>query len=231
MRFRRLLVFLALGLAPVAALAMTPLRVMPLEPPDGAVRGAHPVFLLGFSGIEDDRLREARFRIELSTDRFRSEAYVFDQREHRAGWVPGEPGRMLYRPRRPLADGDYVWRVSYWNGLRWVGGQDSFHLRIDTVPPADVPGLRLSFRRESGLVELAWEPVTLDREGETEHVERYHVYRYEEGPPFPVVRRHEIGSTPDLTLPESEPSSKGKALVFYRVTAEDRAGNEPLRRD
>ena len=64
--------------------------------------GAHPVFALAYEGIEDDQLGRARFRIVLSEDRFRTEAYVFDQVEQRAGWLPGEPGRMLYRPRRPI---------------------------------------------------------------------------------------------------------------------------------
>jgi hypothetical protein len=204
--------------------------VAPFDPPDGAVSGARPVFTLAYSGIEDSELREARFRIVLSLNRFRSEVYVFDQREFRAGWVPGEAGHMVYRPRQPLQDGEYEWRVSLWDGVRWREGQQTFRLRIDTLPPADVEGLCLTYHRGADEVELRWDPVVLDRQGGAEFVARYHIYRYTGDPPYPVVLPLRAGSSP---MPEwIDTTSRGaERLVMYRVTAEDEAGNEPLRRD
>jgi hypothetical protein len=210
--------------------AQSPKEVAPLDPLDGAVSGERPVFTIGYSGIEDSDLREARFRIVLSLDRFRSEAYVFDQHELRAGWLPGEPGQMLYRPRRPLDDGEYEWRVALWDGVHWLEGQQTYSLRIDTIPPADTEGLRLTYDRADDLVELRWDPVVLDRQGSAEFVARYHIYRYTGDPPYPVVRPLRAGSTP---TPEWTDATRAGAerLVMYRVTAEDEAGNEPLRRD
>jgi hypothetical protein len=199
--------------------------VFPLDPPHGTVTGANPVFQVGYSGIQERDLRAARFRIVLSDDHFRSNAYVFDQRDRRSGWIPGEPGRMVYRPRRPLRDGDYQWRVAVWNGVSWEEGQQTFNLRIDTVPPAPVEGLLLQLEPADGAVRLTWDPVALDSEGGSEFVARYHVYRYTTGPPYPVAVPLRRGSTPvpgwtDDAVP---PTSR---LVLYRVTAEDEAGNE-----
>lgn len=212
------------------ALALIEGRVFPLDPPDETVSGAHPVFKVGYDGIDDRQLRQARFRIALSEDGFRSEAHVFDQRERKVGWIPGEPGCVLFRPRLPLADGDYEWKVALWNGLGWDEGTETRRLRIDTVPPADVEGLRVEFDRSGGSLRLFWEPVFLDSEGRSEFVARYHVYRYAEGPPYPVVRVFRAASTPEHSwIDEDETGPAG--LVLYRVTAEDAAGNEPLRRD
>lgn len=227
---RRLLAVLAVCALPAVSGAQDPQRAEPADPPDGAVTGSRPVFQIEYSGIEDSALREARFRIEISTDDFRGTEYVFDQRERASGWVPGEPGRMVYRPRLPLADGSYEWRAARWNGLRWVSGLKTSEFRVDTVPPEDVDGLTLS-RGPDGGVELRWRAVTADREGGTEHVARYHVYRYAAGPPFRVARHHEIGSTQDLELLDNLAGTVEARLIFYRVTAEDLAGNEPLRRD
>jgi len=205
-------------------------RVFPLEPPDDAVSGANPVFRVGYEPGEADRERNARFRIVLSEDGFRSEAYVFDQRERRAGWLPGGPGSVLFRPRRPLADGDYEWKVARWNGLAWEEGSAVRRLRIDTVPPADVEGLRVDRDARSGSLRLSWDPVFLDRDGGSEFVARYHVYRYVEGPPYPVLPALRVASGPQHSWTDDEDTSRVR-LVLYRVTAEDAAGNEALRRD
>jgi hypothetical protein len=210
--------------------AQTALRVLPVDPPDGAVTGPRPVFSVGYGGIDDADLRRARFRIALSEDGFRSEAYVVDQLERRTGWLPGGAGSMLYRPRRPLRDGTYEWRVSVWDGVGWQEGQRTFSLRVDTVPPAAVEGLRLHLDRTNGTVGLTWDPVVLDRRGGPEFVSRYHVYRYTRGPPFPVARPLRAGSTPTPAWNETA-TAPGARLVLYRVTAEDEAGNEPLRRE
>jgi hypothetical protein len=193
------------------------------------VTGAHPVFSLAYEGLADERLAQARFRIVLSEDRFRTETYVFDQVEERAGWLPGEPGRVLYRPRRPLRDGDYEWRVFSWDGLAWRQGADSFDLRIDTVSPADVEDLRLVYERSTGTIEMTWSPVVLDQQGGPEFVARYHVYRYTGDPPYRVAVPLRAASTlqPEWTVETGGETAK---LVLYRITAEDEAGNEPLRR-
>jgi hypothetical protein len=166
----------------------------------------------------------------LSEDGFRSEAYVFDQRESKAGWLPGESGSVLFRPRRPLADGVYEWKVALWNGLTWNEGPAARKLRVDTVPPAPVPGLRLEWNPADSTLRLSWEPVFLDRDGGAEFVARYHVYRYTHGPPYPVVRALRVGSTPEHAWTGQETATE-PGLVLYRVTAEDEAGNEALRRD
>jgi hypothetical protein len=188
------------------------------------------VFRIGYDGIDGARLRQARFRIVLSEDGFRSAAYVFNQRERKAGWLPGEPGCVLYRPRRPLADGSYEWKVALWNGLGWDEGRDTRRLRIDTVPPADVEGLVMERDESGGALRLSWDPVFLDREGRAEFVARYHVYRYVAGPPYPVVRALRAASTPAHSWTDEDDAGPAR-LVLYRVTAEDEAGNEPLRRD
>jgi hypothetical protein len=229
-RAAALLVAAGLTLFAPAAVRAQPLpEASPASPPDGAVRGAHPVFSLSYEGIEDLQLSQARFRIVLSEDGFRSEAYVFDQTEQRAGWLPGEPGRMIFRPRRPIRDGTYQWRAFAWDGMSWRPGRGSHTLRVDTIPPADVEDLRLELARESGTLELSWRPVSLDREGGPEFVDRYHVYRYTGEPPYRVavpLRAASVLATGWTT----EIATETGGLVLYRVTAEDEAGNEPLKR-
>jgi hypothetical protein len=205
-------------------------RVAPIEPPDGAATGSKPVFQISFSGIEDRDVRRARFKIALSTDGFRSESLVFDQRRRRSGWVPGEQGRMIFRPRKPIADGTYEWRAWLWDGAEWTGGGDTFSLRIDTVPPAEVEGLRLSYDAERSSVFLSWQPVAFDCEGGAEYVSRYHVYRYDRGPPFPLVPAFEIGETTAHEFAVSGEGLSGASLLVYRVVAEDDAGNVAGRR-
>jgi hypothetical protein len=205
--------------------------VAPIEPPDGTATGARPVFLISYSGIEDRDLRHARFKIALSSDGFRSETIVFDQRRRRSGWVPGEPGRMVFRPRRPIVDGSYEWRAWIWDGADWSGGLETFKLRIDTVPPADVEGLMLSYDDERSSLFLKWNPVGLDAMGGAEYVSRYHVYRYDEGPPFPLLPAFLIGETVEPEIAVSGEALSGASLLVYRVVAEDEAGNVAGRRD
>jgi len=51
-----------------------------------------------------------------------------------------------------------------------------------------------------------------------------------EGPPYPVARVHRAASTAEHSWVD-EDDTQQTGLVLYRVTAEDSAGNEPLRRD
>ena len=95
---------------------------------------------------------------------------------------------------------------------------------------SDALSVRIASEPADGRLWLSWQPVALDREGRAEWVARYHVYRYVEGPPYPVVRAFRIGSTPEHAWIDDEPPA-GPGLVLYRVSAEDEAGNEALRRD
>lgn len=224
-----------LTLAALTALAARPLaagnekQVYPLDPPDGAVVNSRPVFQLAYEGIDSGALRASRFRIALSSDGFRNESLIFDQREAATGWAHAEPGKVLYYPRHPVPDGEYQWKVWRWDGVGWIEGRRSFSLRVDSVAPADVEGLRIEYDHARGRYDLKWKPVTLDRNGDPEYVARYHVYRYDKGPPFPAVSLLEIGVSeiPELTLDEDRAERAASApLLFYRVVAEDEAGNQ-----
>lgn len=211
-------------MAPDSA-AQTPVSIAPAAPPDGSVNGSRPVFAISYDGIEDRLLRQARFRIVLRDEGSDDDAYIYDQREQNAGWIPGEPGHVIFRPRSPIADGSYSWRVSFWNGARWVDEPRAYRLRIDTVPPAEVGGLMLTLDRDAGSVTLSWDPVVFDREGLPEYVARYHLFRYASGPPWPLARAYRVATTPDPVWMDA-PTKDDSRLVLFRVTAEDEAGNE-----
>lgn len=228
---RRLLVSIAplLVLLAAAARAQTVNDVYPVDPPDGGTAGIRPMLQVGAQGTD---LAKMRFRIEMSRDDFETIAYAFDQKEEPAGWtftaLAGENG-AVYRVRTPLQDGSYTWRAAAWNGVDWVHGRKISRLRIDGVPPADVAvRMRVDPRRKSVLLE--WDAVTVDRDGRPEVVNRYKVYRYERRAPFFVVRPFEIGTTDGLSFEDGSPQALGTGLLFYKVTAEDAAGNEPERR-
>jgi hypothetical protein len=217
---------LALALGVGAVPAQQQVEVFPLEPSDRAVVGPRSVFHVGYRGLGEDAPRGRRFRIVLKAEWIDGESFVFDQRNERGGWTPGEPGRMLYRPRRPLPDGSYTWSVAIWSGTVWTESTEDFRLRVDSVPPAAVAGLGIRYDHESEIVELEWEPVTLDAEGGAEFVARYHVYRYPRADLRAQVRPYEVVTTEQtrVSLPVEAPQQE--KIWFYRVTAEDLAGNE-----
>jgi hypothetical protein len=198
--------------------------VYPLRPADQVVAGARPVFGIGYSGLDESELRRMRFRLTLTRVGSRDETYDFDQRKRRSGWIPGEPGEMLFRPPWPLADGSYRWEAWAWDGVRWVDGGEARRIRVDTVPPAEVAGLRASYDAERKSMRLTWEPVTLDRDGAPEFVTRYRVYRYTRGPQLPRVRPFEIGTTETPSFVDEGPLPDVR-LVVYKIAAEDEAGN------
>ena len=66
--------------------------------------------------------------------------------------------------------------------------------------------------------------MTLDRDGRPEYVARYHVFRYERLSAFRGVRSHEIGTTEQPRFTDENPPA-GTKLLYYRVIAEDEAGN------
>jgi hypothetical protein len=210
------------GTEPVATVD----RVSPLLPEDGAVTGPRTLFEIGYDTLGEPHPRDLRFRIRLDPLRDDGSRHVFDQRKSRSGWLVGEPGRMLYRPTRPLADGAYRWNVAVWNGVEWVTHARPFKLKIDSVPPADVEDLSVERDTPEGRALIEWSPVTLDRNGRPEFVSLYHIYRYERGSPVRRVRVHEIATVEEPRFVDSDPRAIREPLLFYRVTAEDEAGNE-----
>lgn len=199
-------------------------RVFPLRPADEAVAGARPVFGIGYAGLDEPDLRRMRFRLTLTELGSQDETYEFDQRKRKSGWLPGEEGEMLFRPPWPLADGTYRWQAWAWDGLRWVEGGPPRRIRIDTVPPAEVEGLRASYDAARRAMLLEWQPVTLDRDGGPEFVTRYRVYRSARGPRLPRVQPFEIGVTYTPSFVDEGPLPDAR-LVVYQVAAEDEAGN------
>jgi hypothetical protein len=210
--------------------AQTVDRVFPVAPEDGGFAGPRPTLQVGVEGSE---LGKIRFRIELSADGFETVAHTFDQQEDPAGWVftalGGENGAM-YRARTPLRDGTWSWRVAAWNGVDWVKGRETRRLVVDGVPPADVTGLRMSVDPKTGSIVLDWDPVAADREGRPESVARYRIYRYERRSFFFVVRPFEIGETTGTRFVDDSRKAADAGMLFYKISAEDVAGNEFDRR-
>ncbi len=195
----------------------------PVDPKDGGTAGTRPRFRVGLDG---DELEDVRFRIVLSQDDFETEAYVFDQLEERNGWMIdmfADRYGSIFRPSRPLKDGTYEWRVDAWNGIDWVEGDTIYQVHIDGTLPAEVERVRMGLN-EDGTVRLRWDPVSYDEKGEPEYVSKYHIYRSERRGMFIMIRITEVGTAKysefiDETAPESG------NLVFYRIVAEDEAGN------
>lgn len=228
-RHARFVVFLA-AVVPVVGLSAAPVAtvddVWPIAPVDGAVTGPRTVFEIGYGALGDPHPRDLRFRIRLDPTRKGGRSYVFDQRRRASGWLVGEPGRVLYHPRKALDDGEYRWQVGAWNGVDWVESADHHAIRIDSVPPGDVDALQVTLDREAGRAILEWAPVTLDRRGRPEFVERYHVYRYERRGPFRRARVMEIAVVEQPRFVDPGVATRGDRILYYQVTAEDEAGNE-----
>lgn len=195
-----------------------------LVPDDGAAVGSRPVFQLAFEGVDPREARRLRFRLVLKRAGSADESYVFDQRERRSGWLVNGDGTVVFRPPRPIADGEYVWRFGAWNGFEWVDAGASREIRVDTVPPAAVEGLRLQHDLAANTIRIAWNPVGLDETGAAEYVTGYHVYRYVENPDLPHVRAFEIGFVEVPEFVDRPPVESGR-ILYYRIAAEDQAGN------
>ena len=90
----------------------------------------------------------------------------------------------------------------------------------DTVPPAEVTGLLLWKR--VGELNLAWDPVTTDENGDPESVAGYEVWR---------ALRPDFGdgalwqTTAGTTLAVRREAAVGSGTAYYRVRARDLAGN------
>jgi len=89
----------------------------------------------------------------------------------------------------------------------------------------------MRLREELGEVLLEWDPVALDRDGRPEFVARYHVYRYQRRA-FPKgIKALEVATVVEPRFVDRDPPKDTSKILYYRVTAEDRVGNEPDRRD
>jgi len=230
--FREAAVLAIVALAAGTASAQTVDDVFPYEPKDRARVGPKPMLRVGVDGTD---VRQMFFRIELSRDDFDTIAYTFDQKENRERWgymIMGfeGPRGARFMVAEPLEDGDYDWRVSAWNGFEWIDGKITHRLTVDAVPPADVHGLSMTVDRQGKGVALSWKPVTFDRNGAPEYVAKYHVYRYELRSFFFVIRPFRIATVESTRFVDRDPKALAAPLVFYKVTAEDDAGNEPERR-
>ncbi len=222
---------LVLVAASVAGAQQQPESVSPELPKDDASVGKKPRFFIRIDGGDVETLK---FRIELSRDEFKTIAYTFDQLKDDNGWAvtvldDQTPG-AVYFSHQPLAGGAYLWRVASWDGLSWMNGTGRFRIQIDDVPPADVDGVRMTRDPETSCVRIAWEPVTIDRDGGPERVARYHVYRYAAKGPTHPIRPFEAGETVELALEDCDAAALSKPVLFYRIVAEDEAGNIPGRK-
>lgn len=199
--------------------------VFPLEPEDGATSGPRIRFRIGIDGTD---VMKMQFRIELSRDRFDTVAYTFDQREDPKGWGWVTHGfddkGGVYLNSEPLEHGAYEWKAWAWNGVDWVEGDTTFRLVVDTVPPAEVSGLRLKRTAEGG-VALTWDPVWSDENGDAETVASYHVFRYFRRAFFDTIRPNVVATVEDTRWEDADPLALAAGLVVYDVIAEDVAGN------
>lgn len=210
--------------------AQTVDRVYPLDPPNGATVGTKPYLKVGFEGTD---LSKTRFRIDLSRDDFDTIEHTFDQLADGNGWaytaLGGESG-ALHMVRKPLEDGEYQWRVAAWNGVDWVPGKDDGWFRVDGIPPGEVTGIDMRIDYNAKSVHLEWDPVTVDRDGRPETVVRYHVYRYAKKSMFFVIRPFRLATVESTEFEDKDRLAFESPILFYKITAEDAAGNEPERR-
>jgi len=199
-------------------------EVYPLSPEDGATVGMRPQFRVNVDG-ED--LYKMRFKIVLSQDDFDTETYVFDQLEDANGWAfenwEGAYG-AIYMARKPIADGDYRWKVFAWNGVDWVASEDVYRVHVDGIPPEDVQ-VYLSHAGD-GAVRLEWDPVVLDVEGNSEVVARYHIYRWTNYRTPMMMSVWELAQTDQFEFVDDSELARSASRLYYRVTAEDLAGNQ-----
>ena len=218
---------LGLLLATLGARAQQqPSRLTLDQPKDGAAVSPRPKFVVRTDAADVSKLR---FRIELSRDDFKTVAYTFDQLKEANGWAyiesEGEPPGAILFVRKKLDGGDYVWRVSSWDGLSWQTGPEVQRVTIDDVPPAEVQGVRMRRDPATGCMHISWDPVSTDQNGGPERIARYHVFRYWQRAAVPSIGPNEAGTSTETTYVDCDPTTLKKPMVFYRVEAEDEAGN------
>jgi hypothetical protein len=198
----------------------------PILPEDGALSTGRVQFRIGYDGGD---LLDTKFRIVLTPEAEDAEELVLDQVEEPSTWAyvhdqDIDDGAICHL-RKPLAHGVYVWRVDVWTGVDWIEGNDESTLYVDTVPPADVDGLRMEFDAARGEIVLSWDPVSTDQEGGPEYVARYHVYRYTKPPLFLIARPFRVGETDTTVFTDPDQNVVEYPILFYTIIAEDEAGN------
>jgi hypothetical protein len=200
-----------------------------IEPADRARVGPKPRFRMGIRGAE---LEKVHYRIELSRDDFETIEHTFDQLVNRSGWGVIDPRfenpGAVYLTSKPLEDGTYDWRPWAHNGIDWVEGKIACRIEIDSIAPETVE-VQMYVSPEGNIV-LDWDLVTLDLDGRPEYVTKYHVYRYKMRTMFFVVRPFHYAEVDQPPFEDDNPDSLATRLLFYKVTAEDEAGNETERR-
>ena len=98
------------------------------------------------------------------------------------------------------------------------------------APNDRVERIRMSIAPGRSAVRLEWDPVMLDERGRPELVARYHIYRYERKWTFNSFGAYEVGVTEDTFFEDRDRAALDGSPVFYKVSAEDAAGNETEKR-
>ncbi len=210
------------------------------EPENNQITSAKPMFKIIIEG--ENLPRNLKYKIEISNDNFDTVMFTFEQLNNKKGWSIHElyneedyndilERGAFYRAYEDLPDGLYQWRASVHTGVTYQDGSTVSSFIVDSTPPAEVIGLRLAFDATSGFTKLQWDPVFLDVNGRSEYIDHYNVYRYERRSFFFVIRPFFIGSTETESFVDRDVNKSGQGKVlFYKVVAVDKAGNELGRR-
>lgn len=208
-------------------------KALPTEPYDGQIVSSKPAFKILVEG--ENISHYMKFKIELSRDDFDSVFKVFDQISEKKGWsfhqwFDEEIGG-IYRAQEPLPDGLYQWKAYVYDGISFVGGDEASSFLVDSIPPAEVSGLRMRYDHETGYTHLEWDPIFLDVNGNSESIDYYNIYRYERKSVFFVIRVFYLGTTKiESFIDKDRRRNKRGKLTFYKVVGVDIAGNELGRR-
>ena len=221
------------------AFSQTIEKVKLVEPASGQISANKPVFKILVEG--DDLGPSIKYKLELSSDNFETIYRSFEQVNDRKGWVNHElysddaseitEKGALYRVQEALPDGVYQWKAAAYDGMTYHDSDSTSTFIVDSVPPADVSGLMLVFDHKTGMTHLFWNPVLMDINGRSENVDHYNIYRYEKRSFFFIIRVFFIGSSERESFIDKDinKNSLGRVL-FYKVVAVDKAGNELGRR-
>ncbi|MEW5807495.1 MAG: hypothetical protein AB1756_09145 [Acidobacteriota bacterium] len=208
--------------------AQTIEKIILVEPENGKITNNKPLFKILVEG--DDISPSTKYRIELSRDDFETVEQTFEQISEKRGWsiheYENEKG-AIYRAQKPLPDGVYQWRASVYDGISYIDGKQTSSFIVDSIPPVEVTGLDLEFDPTTGFTHLRWDSVFLDANGNSEQVDHYNIYRYEKRSFFFVIRVFYIGSTETTSFIDKDVNKNipGK-VIYYKVVAVDKAGNE-----
>jgi hypothetical protein len=222
---------LLLAVPPAAAFELERLET----PADGASVTNRLRFFISARGEWD---RADRYKIELSDDGFETVLMTFDGSRDRKGWaiasIPGEEEvegfeesrGVYYLLREPLPDGEYSWRAFKYEGTGFSRLSGEFTFRVDTVAPGPVGNVRLATRRD-GRLELRWDPVFEDEEGNPETVTGYRVYRFLKSRAARNMPTYLVGETENtrFLLPQKY-DHPDAVMQYFRVMAIDEVGNE-----